>query len=729
MKDVATFPGGEGAPVEADLPRVCIVTGELVGPHKNGGLGTSMTGLAELLAAYGLDVTILYTGAVSDDTLPAWQARYRQAGITLRGLQEWQPSRVVGPMAAMSWTNAWSVYEILGSLAFDVIHFNDTVGEGVYCLVAKKVGLAFSETLLTVALHSPTEWILRSNAHVPNWLGFALFVTAERISIAAADLLWGPSRYLLDWIDRNGYAQPAAVFNQQYVVPTGELFAPGRDKCIAAAVPPDIRAPRRPTEIVFFGRLEERKGLRLFTSALTRIGDELERRGVSVLFMGKAGHVGETMGDAFIASRCGPWRFKWRIEPGFGQREAVDYLRAADCVAVMASPVDNSPCTIYEALQFGIPFIAARTGGIPELIHPDDQPRHLFDFTVQSLADTLLEVVEQGIGTVRPAVSVAENQARWLRVHAEWRRYLPAPHPPADPSARPLRFALLIDHAGSEERFARTLASARAALGDRLVVVVAIRRELAPLGPAAGDVTLVIDELGDAGPREALAAFAQAGAQAILALRSGGRLEAGAGDLLERALQSGADAVVPAAALEDGSMVLPLIGGSATETFLEGEYETGAAAIALERLHRRFGRVFEELDRERLYFGLMDELLAAGATIWPLPEKLVRWEASRDFLLPLKGTARRTAAFARAPEHERYQMLGIGRHTYRALFVPVEPKAPTILSNVASAAIATAMATLPADGGARARVLGIVRRLAGARGYAVLAGLARRFRG
>jgi len=94
------------AALARDAPRVCIVTGELVGPHKNGGLGTSMTGLAELLAAYGLDVTVLYTGAISEDDLPTWQARYRNGGITLRGISEWDAAKVVGPMAAMGWTNA-----------------------------------------------------------------------------------------------------------------------------------------------------------------------------------------------------------------------------------------------------------------------------------------------------------------------------------------------------------------------------------------------------------------------------------------------------------------------------------------------------------------------------------------------------------------------------------------------------------------------------------------------
>ena len=261
MHSPATFSPNAASLLQAGT-RVCIVTGELVGPHKNGGLGTSMTGLAELLAAHGLAVTVLYTGAISEDDLPTWQARYRGAGITLRGVDEWQTSRVVGPMAAMDWTNAHALYEILRAERFDIIHFNDTMGEGVYCFMAKRLGLAFQDTLLCLALHSPTEWILQHNSHVPNWLGFAYFTTAERLSIANADLLWCPSRYLIEWVGEHRYTLPRQVFNQQYVIPTADLFGAGRAKCDAAATPAARRERRIPKEIVFFGRLEERKGLR-----------------------------------------------------------------------------------------------------------------------------------------------------------------------------------------------------------------------------------------------------------------------------------------------------------------------------------------------------------------------------------------------------------------------------------------------------------------------------------
>ena len=61
---IRTFSAALPAPASEVKPKVCIVTGEIVGPHKNGGIGTSMTGLAETLASSGLPVTILYTGSV-----------------------------------------------------------------------------------------------------------------------------------------------------------------------------------------------------------------------------------------------------------------------------------------------------------------------------------------------------------------------------------------------------------------------------------------------------------------------------------------------------------------------------------------------------------------------------------------------------------------------------------------------------------------------------------------
>ena len=94
-------------------------------------------------------------------------------------------------------------------------------------------------------------------------------------------------------------------------------------------------------------------------------------------------------------------------------------------------------------------------------------------------------------------------------------------------------------------------------------------------------------------------------------------------------------------------------------------------------------------------------------------------------MMPPMGIARRTAAFARAAEHERYQMLGIGCHTYRSLFPASEPRPAGLMSRAASAAVGSALIALPAVGGARARLARLLRRSLGAQGFSLLSRLVR----
>ncbi len=646
------------------LPTVCIVTGELVGPFKNGGLGTSMTGLAELLGAFGADITVLYTGEVSPADLLRWRDQYARAGIRLEALSESKAVYQVGPIAHANWVNALSFYRTLRRRSFDVIHFNDTIGEGVYCLVAKRMGIAFRNTLLLLAVHSPTEWILEANCNEANWLGVTCYETAERISINATDVLWGPSRYLLDWIEARGYQLPKQVYVQQYVIPTGNLFEGGRAKCALAALAPPTAKARKPKEIVFFGRIEERKGIRLFAAAVTRIGEQLRQRGVSVLFLGKANSVSGVPADEFLRPRSAAWPFDWRIENSFDQRQAIAYLRDKDCVSVMASPVDNSPCTVYEALQYGIPFIAAATGGIPELVHVDDHASHLFSYTVDALCARILEALDNGVGIARPAVSVAENQARWLGMHAAWKTFLPAVA--AKPKMR--CYGVVIDHSAGAEALELTYAAVKRALGDQIAGIAVFRRDIVPLGRveyAAGIV--LVDELVDTSPAEVLARFTRAGADAVLVIRSGVDLCSGAAALFDSALGAGVDGALPFAQVGAGS-IMPTLGASAAQSFLEGEFDPGGALFDLAAITRCLGANTEGLDRNRLYFGLIEEMQAADPRIWPLPEPVFILRDAKLAVVTLPGASIRNRTYARAPHRERNQMLATASYAYRHQF-------------------------------------------------------------
>jgi len=99
----------------------------------------------------------------------------------------------------------------------------------------------------------------------------------ERYCSERCDFLISPSQYMLDWARRNSVRLP----ERRAILPY--LF----DSKIKAV---GYRKPQG--KVIFFGRLEMRKGLLLFLEALL----ELDRRGafaerpVEVTFLGKPGH-------------------------------------------------------------------------------------------------------------------------------------------------------------------------------------------------------------------------------------------------------------------------------------------------------------------------------------------------------------------------------------------------------------------------------------------------------
>src|SRR5260370_10562856 len=168
-----------------------------------------------------------------------------------------------------------------------------------------------------------------------------------------------------------------------------------------------------PQSFALFGRLEERKGLRLFCNAIHRLRQELADRNISVAFLGKAETCAGMNSLTYVAHRSRDWRFPVKTVTNLGQPEALAYLFSCDKLAVMASSVDNSPCTVYEALAWGIPFLAARTGGLPELIYPADHDRVLFDCTTDSLCKSLLGALDAGGWIAAPSQSQQDTRLVW----------------------------------------------------------------------------------------------------------------------------------------------------------------------------------------------------------------------------------------------------------------------------------------------------------------------------
>jgi hypothetical protein len=231
--------------------------------------------------------------------------------------------------------------------------------------------------------------------------------------------------------------------------------------------------------IAFFGRLDERKGVRPFVAALNALGPLLD--GIELEFLGPPTLVWTPERVEALLSE-GARRSLRRVsfETDLDQEHAFARLSRPGTLAVMPSLEDNSPNTIYECLERGIPFIASNAGGTGELIAPDDRAEFLFEPTPEGVEQALRRALSGGdaLRPARPAFDAATSIERWAEVVALQPRAQPrlAERPPVD---------VVVLHRSSEEALARCLRQlGRQSYDEVNVIVVAAGRGLGDSVPA-----------------------------------------------------------------------------------------------------------------------------------------------------------------------------------------------------------------------------------------------------
>jgi GT2 family glycosyltransferase len=86
----------------------------------------------------------------------------------------------------------------------------------------------------------------------------------------------------------------------------------------------------------------------------------------------------------------------------------------------MPSVVDNSPFGVYECLASGLPFMASKIGGIPELVAEECHREALFSLQPTELAERLYSALQNGAVVPKASFDFRENSETWLRWHQQW---------------------------------------------------------------------------------------------------------------------------------------------------------------------------------------------------------------------------------------------------------------------------------------------------------------------
>ena len=210
-----------------------------------------------------------------------------------------------------------------------------------------------------VRLHGP--WFLNGRAEgVPEDRVFRQRVFAEGQAIASADAVSASSR---DVLDRTRAYYNLALQDAEVIYPP------------SCSVPPDRQwrlEDCNPKHVLFIGRFDRHKGGDLVIEAFGRVLREIPQARLS--FVGPDQGYADSRGRSWTLEAFVRNRLPGALESGqitlLGQQpfSALAALRRKAMVTIICSRYENAPRALIEAMSMGCPIVAARVGGIPEIL-------------------------------------------------------------------------------------------------------------------------------------------------------------------------------------------------------------------------------------------------------------------------------------------------------------------------------------------------------------------------
>ncbi|GHA48459.1 hypothetical protein GCM10008927_11920 [Amylibacter ulvae] len=403
---------------KTDKPKICIATEDIVGPVRNGGIGTTYSFLARTLAEQGFDVTILFLRGVycETGTIDEWIQYYADFGVKFVPIKDYYTEEKCKG-ASDRWTAPmFNMFRYLQDHHFDMVHVSEWRGSGYLAMLAKSQGLAFQDTHFVVKCSSPWLWNRLYGSHSLRTLDDLDKIFIEQKSVELGDHIIGGSAHLLRWMASQGYAlKRDATFVQPNIISIEHLKKIIGDRNVS----PGTRVPV--DEIVFFGRLEARKGLAVFCDAISNLVQQGVKLPPKISFMGKPGARIQSRPDVdvldFIKEISQDWPCEIELLTDFQQEPALRYLLSGNRLAVMPSIIENSSLAVYEAAICQIPFVASNSGGSPELVKEEYHDDVLCDPHPVPLARQIERSLENGGVVAECSFDNDKNIETWIQYH------------------------------------------------------------------------------------------------------------------------------------------------------------------------------------------------------------------------------------------------------------------------------------------------------------------------
>lgn len=354
--------------------RVAFISQEYPPETGWGGIGSYTFEMANGLALLGVEVIVVCKAATKPSITtngnlqihrinpgPNWE-RFRGGWL----INRFWPG--------FAFTSAQRLRELSKLKPIQLVEYPEARADGFF------VSILLKQSKRIARLH--TAWIFidqmnKISATAPKKLTYWL----EKQSILKADCITSPSQAILhkteDWI-------PALKQYNRAVIPNpvdSLAFLPEAEK-------------NDPPEIVFIGRMERHKGLETIMQALP----EILYTDKSVIFRFLSNPRVEIDGDiaqTWVQRRLSE-SLHHRVLFGTVERNRLPDVLARASLCVMPSIWENFPYAVLEAMACGLPVVATRAGGLPELVEenvtglliPPQDPSALAQAVLQLLKNT-----------------------------------------------------------------------------------------------------------------------------------------------------------------------------------------------------------------------------------------------------------------------------------------------------------------------------------------------------
>ncbi|MFN0122473.1 MAG: glycosyltransferase family 4 protein, partial [Blastocatellia bacterium] len=288
------------------------------------------------------------------------------------------PYNLLSEQAARSWQMAEACKRLLDNGPHpDLIESQEFRGLPYDLLQHKLVNRSPLDRIpVLVQLHSPSFALKRINHQASYRFPHYWTGQMEKFSLLAADALLSPSLFLAEAMRRQ-LKQDLDIQSIPYPVSLPELTA--------------VEKPAN-KELIYFGRLELRKGVLPLVRACARMwarGDEF----TLTLIGGDTDYTPRnTTVATFIRQRFARWIENGRLVlTGEMPHEAVQQRLQQAWGVVIPSLWENFPNTCIEAMAIGQLVIASRSGGQAEMIETDGVNGLLYDWNVDGDCERQLE--------------------------------------------------------------------------------------------------------------------------------------------------------------------------------------------------------------------------------------------------------------------------------------------------------------------------------------------------